>query len=206
MGRLDPTERWLATFSPVLFIGFAVLDNDFRYRGINSALAAMNGVAASAHNGRCIDDVVGEAALSIKTTIKQLLASGADSLSLDVLAQLPTMREPGHWVETYFKIRGQSGKVTRIGGIVVDVSMLESIRRFTHAACAHHDNYVLSSLQFRLRHEIDEYYGALRSTMERVIVSSDYPDDNINAAVLELNKRVSAIQAIVADAGARLQV
>ena len=69
-------EQLATSFMNAPNVGVAICDLQFRFRGINDALAAMNGIPAAAHFGQSIHDVLGEVAGKIEPLFRHVLATG----------------------------------------------------------------------------------------------------------------------------------
>lgn len=100
-------------------LGFAILDKQLRYRAVNKALAAMNGVAPQAHLGKTTRDVLGRIAVTLEAPFRHVFFSGRD-VSLDFWAKLLKRKETTYWIVSYFPIRDAAGSVKLVGGVVVE--------------------------------------------------------------------------------------
>ena len=109
---LHESIQLLNDFSHTATIGFAILDRQLRFQAINSRLAAINGVPADAHLGNPVRDILGVAAETFEPLLQQVFACGETAWA-ELSATLPTRTEPGYWLEGYFPMRGDSGRVTR---------------------------------------------------------------------------------------------
>ena len=101
-------------------VGLAVWSPDLRFRRVNEALAAMNGIAAEAHVGRRIDDVLGEYAPRIRQTVEQVLATA--EVVVDPGTAVDTDAGTVYFESSYFPIAGDDGEVTAVGAVVRDVT------------------------------------------------------------------------------------
>lgn len=106
--------------SPVM--GVALLDGQFRFRAINGALAAMNGVPVSSHIGKKLRYVLGSSAPTVESLVRQVLETGEPIFNRDLTAKLPSREEVGHWVETYLPIRDLENRVTQVAAFVVELT------------------------------------------------------------------------------------
>jgi DNA-binding NarL/FixJ family response regulator len=132
------SSRFFSSFNstgpllPTLFaspvIGVAVLDSRLRYRGINQALARMNGVHAVRHIGRRPFDVFGNAATKVECVIDQVVGSG-NPISLDVTLQLPQRQRVGRWLESFSPIRDTKGDVTQVVVVVLEVTKRQNLEQ-----------------------------------------------------------------------------
>lgn len=106
--------------SPVM--GVALLDGQFRFRAINGALAAMNGLPVSSHIGKKLRYVLGSSAPTVESLVRQVLETGEPIFNRDLTAKLPSREEVGHWVETYLPIRDLENRVTQVAAFVVELT------------------------------------------------------------------------------------
>lgn len=74
--------------------GIAVLDSELRYRWVNRMMAQVNGVAAEAHVGRGIHEVIPAAADDLLPVLKDVLHSGRAVRDLEI-ATGPLPLQPG---------------------------------------------------------------------------------------------------------------
>jgi PAS domain S-box-containing protein len=112
--------------SPV--VGVAVLDSRMRYRAINGALAAMNGVPAARHVGRRPRHIFGDVANKVEGAIDQVVGNGKPT-SLDVTLQLPLRAGIGHWLESFSPIRDVKGDVTQVVAVVLEITKRQDLER-----------------------------------------------------------------------------
>ena len=43
-------------------------------------------------------------------------------LNFEISSILPTRTEPGHWIEHFIPIKDRNGRVTQVGGVVVEIT------------------------------------------------------------------------------------
>jgi len=99
-----------------------------RYRAINGALAAMNGVPAARHVGRRPRHIFGNVANKVESVIDQVVGTGKP-VSLDVTLQLPLREGIGHWLESFSPIRDLKGDVTQVVAVVLEVTKRQDLER-----------------------------------------------------------------------------
>jgi DNA-binding CsgD family transcriptional regulator len=99
-----------------------------RYRTINGALAAMNGVPAARHVGRRPRHVFGNVANKVEGAIDQVIGTGKP-VSLNVTLQLPLREGIGHWLESFFPIRDLKGDVTQVVAVVLEITKRQDLER-----------------------------------------------------------------------------
>jgi formate hydrogenlyase transcriptional activator len=116
------SERLLTAYFSAYRVGFGILDTDFRFLAVNQTLAEMNGVPAKAHLGKSVREVLGDFAELVEPQFQRVLNTQQPILNLEISATLPHRAEPGHWIEHLIPIRDATGKVTRIGGVVIDIT------------------------------------------------------------------------------------
>ena len=112
----------LAEFSDASTVGFAICDDQLRFQAINNTLAAMNGIPAGAHPGRTVREILGKSAAPVESMFQRVLATGRPVLGVEIAAKLPTRTEVGYWVEDFFPIRDEAGRVKQLGAMVVEIT------------------------------------------------------------------------------------
>jgi PAS domain S-box-containing protein len=122
----EPNHLLSALFSSST-VGVAICDRQFRYRAINDALASMNGLPASAHLGKTLHAVLGNAAAKIQPAFEHVFSTGQPLSNFEVTAELPARHGVGHWNESYFPIKDTSGEVRQVGAIVQELTKRKEI-------------------------------------------------------------------------------
>ena len=115
-GPLGKLESLLAA-SPV---GIAFLDRNLRYLRINDALAALNGCPASEHIGRSIVEMLPDVPL-LEPMLRDVMESGTAVLNREFTRRSPSGK-PGTYLATFFPVRGRSGEIVGVGGLVSDIT------------------------------------------------------------------------------------
>jgi PAS domain S-box-containing protein len=107
--------------------GFALFDEQGRYRMINRRLAAVDGVAASDHVGRRPADVRPAGAVD-EAVVDHMLRTG--TTELDTRVMVPDDAGTERYLLTrYYPVRSRSGRVTAVGAMALDVTDHEVARR-----------------------------------------------------------------------------
>lgn len=104
-------------------IGITFLDTQLRYRLVNDALAAMNGIPAHEHIGRTVRDVVPDAADTAEPLMRSVIDSGRPATGLLLEAETPA--NPGvrcYWMESFYPIVHPDGETLGLAAIVIDVT------------------------------------------------------------------------------------
>lgn len=99
-----------------------------RYRAINHALAAMNGVSMARHAGRRPSHIFGNVATKVEGAIDQVLGAGKP-VSLDLKAEIPLGQGVGHWMESFSPIRDAKGRVTQVIAVVLEITKSKDLER-----------------------------------------------------------------------------
>jgi formate hydrogenlyase transcriptional activator len=115
-------EQLLSAFFAASNVGLSIVDTHLNYQAINKALAEMNGFPVETHLGKSMRDILGNAAESVEPILRRVLLTGEPVTNVPLTLLLPTRTEVGHWVVHYFPMNDTSGKVTRIGVVVVEVT------------------------------------------------------------------------------------
>ena len=101
-------------------VGIAMFDEDLRYVRLNKALAAMNELPLPEHIGRTPDELPQQLCTISEKDLAMVVATGQTLSNLD--ATCVTQGKKRHWVTSYFPVRGEKGKVTGAGAIVLDMT------------------------------------------------------------------------------------
>jgi PAS domain S-box-containing protein len=119
-----PTRRVPAEMLSALFeeseVGFAVLDQELRYLGINEALARMNGVTIEDTVGRTLEEVVPAIAAEWRQPFEEVFATGAPIRELELRGTTPAGE--GVWLESIYPLRNAAGEIDALGFVVVDIA------------------------------------------------------------------------------------
>ncbi len=155
---------------PTLFAssvaGVAVLDLQMRFRAINGALAAMNGMPANRHFGRKVRSVLGGiAAPKVESAMDAVFQTGKP-ISLDLTAELPLRTGLGHWAESFFPIRDGKGRVTQVAAVVLETTEKRDLRKsLNHLVGSLLD--IRAMLQAELQAELQFHERRIGSSKER---------------------------------------
>ncbi|HLZ40647.1 MAG TPA: sigma 54-interacting transcriptional regulator [Candidatus Sulfotelmatobacter sp.] len=110
-------------------VGVCILDDESRYMAVNDALARMNGLPASEHLGKNTGEVLGEVAGILEPELRKVLTTGMP-VNFEIRANLPLRSEGGHWIEHLVPIPDESGRITRVGVVVVEVTGEKALQVF----------------------------------------------------------------------------
>jgi formate hydrogenlyase transcriptional activator len=173
--RRNP-EQLLASLMSAPNVGVAICDRDYCFRGVNEALAAMNGVPAKAHFGQSIYDILGDFAAKVDTLFRYVIMSGQPVLNAHITGKLPNREEDGHWVENYFPLMNRHGQVERVCAMVIEVTeqkRLERSLKLLHSNCKDESSQLKTLLEFQsdltAGTEASELAGAITGLVNRVI-------------------------------------
>jgi len=108
-------------------VGVAICDRQFRFRAINDALAAMNGIPAKAHLGKSIHVILGKACEKVLPAFQHVFSTGQPVVNFEITAELPKRRHPGQWIANYLPIRNRAGHVQEIGIVIVELTKQSAI-------------------------------------------------------------------------------
>jgi len=123
----DP-EKLLAAYFSSSNVGLCILNRDFRYIAINSALAEINGIPAADHLGKTVREVLGEVADRLEPEFQRVFHE-REPVNFEVSGTLTTRNEAGHWIVHYLPIQDASGEVTRIGVVVVEITTQKQLEK-----------------------------------------------------------------------------
>ena len=104
-------------------IGFTYLDRELRYVLINEKLAELNGIAAAAHIGKRIHEIVPTLAAAVEEVCNQVLATGQPVKDHEFSGE--TALAPGvkrYWNESWYPVRDGAGEIVSFGVIVEEIT------------------------------------------------------------------------------------
>jgi len=110
-------------------VGVAILDDQLRFQAVNSALAQINGIPDIQHLGKTLAEVLGDVEHQVSPLAREVMASGRPLLRCELSGTLPTRRETGFWVGHYFPLKDWSGRIVRIGAVVLEVTHERKVER-----------------------------------------------------------------------------
>ncbi|HEY3619872.1 MAG TPA: sigma 54-interacting transcriptional regulator [Candidatus Sulfotelmatobacter sp.] len=147
---LAEPEKLLAAYFSSSTVGVGILDSGLRYLAINNTLAGMNGIPPADHLGKTVGEILGPASAAVEPHFRRVISTGEQVTNLELRMLLPTKTEPGHRIEHYFPIKAESGSVTRIAIVAIEITE-----------------------QKKLEQSLQDVGGKLRKVMERQRVSQD---------------------------------
>ncbi|HEX2084750.1 MAG TPA: PAS domain-containing protein [Solirubrobacteraceae bacterium] len=119
-------------------VGLAFWDDDLRYRRINAALAAMNGLAPDDHLGRTPVEVLGpELGAVVTDTLRRVQETQAPLVDVEVAGS--TAASPGErrqWLASYYPVPSDDGELLGVAGLVLEVTGERRARRAAQTATA----------------------------------------------------------------------
>jgi PAS domain S-box-containing protein len=121
--QLTLRQQELDSFFTGATAGLVILDKDLRFVRINQTLAEMNGVPVEQHLGKTVREVVPGLAPTVEPYLQHVLRTGQPIFDIEVTGQtqLPPAQQR-HWVESFFPVLGEHGRVAMVGAIVVEVT------------------------------------------------------------------------------------
>lgn len=122
------SEQLLAAYFKASKVGLCILSSDLRYLAINSTLAELHGIAAEAHLGKTIHEVLGHLAGLVEPYFRRVLAEGQPIFEREISAVAPSRTEPGHWIEHFIPIKDAAGEVTQIGIVIVEITEQKNLK------------------------------------------------------------------------------
>jgi PAS domain S-box-containing protein len=126
---LDDGRRLIDTIFDTAPIGIGLLDRDGRYVAVNEWLAEINGLARSAHVGRSVAELFGEADPGLVALVDGLYERGEPFSSLRLPAKMPGRadRQPGYYDVSYRPLADDAG--ARLGAILYVLDVTDRVRQ-----------------------------------------------------------------------------
>jgi len=104
-------------------VGFGFFDTQLRYVRLNEALAVIDGLSVDQHLGRTVQDVLPDLDPRLEEALREVLASGAPVVDLEVGGQTPA--QPGEertWLTSIYPVAGSDGSPIGLGAVVVEIT------------------------------------------------------------------------------------
>jgi PAS domain S-box-containing protein len=125
--QAEENERQAHTLLEALLanapIGIAYLDRDLRFVTVNACLARMNGLAAEAHVGKHVREVVPSLAAEAEKVASEVLSTGQAIHGVIFSGESPAA--PGQmrcWNESWYPIRSAEEEIIGLGVVVEDIT------------------------------------------------------------------------------------
>jgi len=126
-------------------IGLVHLDKDLRFVRINDHLANINGLPASEHIGRTLNEVL-PSLHWISELLRKVIATREPLVNVEFRGNIPGRTSEAFWRVSYFPLQDSEGNVVGVNGVVQDVTerklkeaaWLETAERLGVAAEAAH--------------------------------------------------------------------
>lgn len=122
-------SRLLPFLLPTANVGVATIDQDFRYRAINEALASTNGLPVEAHIGRTLRQILGPAASEVEPAFRHVFGTG-ESRICEIAARIRTRPTVGHWILTCIPVKDADDRVSRVCAIVIEITKKKTLEDF----------------------------------------------------------------------------
>ena len=113
-------ESLLAT-APV---GLGFVDRELRFTRVNSALAALTGIAVDEHLGRSVDDVFLALGLKLGGYLHDAMESHEPVLDVELKAVPPDGSEARCWLTSFYPVIDSANNVRQLGVVFSDVTQL----------------------------------------------------------------------------------
>lgn len=173
--------------------GLAILDRHLRFQRVNETLAAINGVPAEDHLGKTVREVIPKLADQIEPYMRNVLFTGQKMLNRELCGPIPGGEGAiGYWVANYFPIPSESGGISRIGCVVLDITDCrraeESLRRLSGR---------LMELQDEERRRIArELHDSIGQCLTAIKINLDILDRSLSQPDLDLRTGKALAEAL----------
>jgi PAS domain S-box-containing protein len=118
-------------------VGFAFWDRELRYRRVNAALAAINGIAPADHIGRTPAELLGPVGEKVELVMRRVLETGKPVIELAIEGETPAASgEIRHWSASFYPVTGEDRELLGVAVVVVEVTTEREARRDQQVASA----------------------------------------------------------------------
>jgi PAS domain S-box-containing protein len=113
-------------------VGLGIVDRELRFLHVNSRLAAISGVSAHDHVGRGLRDGLGPVGEILEPLYHEALLTGAPVEDVPISGTLRAAPDqPRNWVASCRPLRDDTGEVTAVSAVVMEVTELHEARQGT---------------------------------------------------------------------------
>lgn len=206
VNTFDNSGRLFEAFLHTSAIGFAILDDQSRYQGINNCLANINGMPAKDHLGFSVRELFGELSEKIaEPSYHRVLELGENSQFEVKNAVLPNKPESRYWgLNVNFPIRNRAGRVNGIGIVVIDVTEQRRLQEFVHKLADELRHLRTKEMFWQAREvqdSIDDYHTALTFKL-KLLVRGERSTEQLPQSIEALDQRIMAMRKLVSSAAA----
>ena len=182
-------------------VGLCLVDKQLRYVEVNARLAEMNGLAAEAHIGRTLREVVPDLADQVEPIYRRVLETGEPAEGVVCRGRTAARTNEAHeWLVTLHPVRRAEEEVSDVSVAVLDVTDLrreEERRRAAEADLQRLARRAMAgAMAGGIAHEVNQplaalanYLGAARRLLDRAGTS---PDPALVAEAREVAARAAS--------------
>jgi PAS domain S-box-containing protein len=184
-------------------IGFAVLDNQFRYQMINKRLAGINGMPATAHLGVPMDEIFADIFRQVAKPHYQRALSSGLATHFEVANQVLPTRPNRYWgLNANFPIWSRDGRISQLGIFVVELTEKRKLQRALRELSGRlSDNDGEKSFWYarKIQDCLDKYYEVLGVSFEVMVRSPADSTEQMVHSVEELDIRLAMMRQLVTE-------
>ncbi len=112
-------------------VGIAVVDRELRFQRVNAVLAEMHGIAAEAHLGRTMRELLPALPIDdVEASWRRVLETGVPLLDVEISGETPAA--PGkrqHWLQSWYPVRAR-GEIVGLGALVREITAEAEAQEF----------------------------------------------------------------------------
>jgi PAS domain S-box-containing protein len=126
--QLNETRALLESLMQSAPVGICFLDDQKRYRSVNTHLAQINGFPANDHIGRTMAEIVPSIGAQAERLFGQVMETGKPLLNIELsghTAQSPEKQKV--WLQSWYPVLKENGKALGIGIIVQDITQRKRV-------------------------------------------------------------------------------
>jgi DNA-binding CsgD family transcriptional regulator len=102
-------------------VGVVICDRRFRYKALNRTIAEIHNVPIEGLLGHSFHQTLGSLAEEVVPLWEKVFATGQPLTYFEVTGRLPKRSGEAHWIEKVFPLRDSKGRITQVGGFVIEV-------------------------------------------------------------------------------------
>ena len=174
-------------------VGFSLHDSRLTIVRVNEAMGAMNGLPASAHTGKAIDDVSGDdLADAIEPVMKRVLSTGEPVINVPIAVPSNSeLASERHFLYSFFPVKLAGGN-SGVGAVVIETTQYRQLEEQLLQA---QKMEAVGRLAGGVAHDFNNMLTAIKSYSE-LVLSDMVPGSSATADMREIIKAADKATAL----------
>lgn len=157
----------LSTIYQTAPVGIAFVDNQLRFVSANDCYAEMNGIAAVAHLGRSLRQVLPDLADELEPVYRQVITTGQPIVGLEVRSVTGAQPEiERDWLVSHYPVNDSHGFGLGVITVVEEITERKRVDQLNQELIRASRLALLGEFTVSIAHEINQPLGAIQSNAD----------------------------------------